>query len=153
MWSIFSTPNYECSFFLKEQTHDQRDYSRGGWGGPCWLLILDSEVNRDSKRTNEKGPLLVGSWACRASTRDFCTALIALACPVQKYFFPRHTLFQFLCPHRYSKQGRQPCWVACLLVCGLCSRQIHIFCMCSDDFKFWLIHWWKTRANTFYYIT
>jgi hypothetical protein len=46
--------------------------------------------------------------------------LFCLGCsylPSTKYLFPHRTLFQFLCPHRPSKLGRQPCWVAYLLVC------------------------------------
>jgi hypothetical protein len=38
-------------------------------------------------------------WACRAGKRDFCTALAAGVGPVQKDFFPLHTLFQLFCPH------------------------------------------------------
>jgi hypothetical protein len=30
-------------------------------------------------------------WACRASRRDFCPALAALARPSSKYFFPHRT--------------------------------------------------------------
>ncbi len=33
-------------------------------------------------------------WACRASTKDFCSALAALVGPVQN-IFPYRTLFQF----------------------------------------------------------
>jgi hypothetical protein len=36
-------------------------------------------------------------WACRAGTRDFCSALAALVGPVQNIFFSPHTLFQLLC--------------------------------------------------------
>ncbi len=36
----------------------------------------------DSKRTNERGPILVGSWACRAA----CFGLAALVGPVQNIF-------------------------------------------------------------------
>jgi hypothetical protein len=39
-------------------------------------------------------------WACRAGTRDFCSALAAIAGPDPNIFFPRRTLFQFLCPNR-----------------------------------------------------
>jgi hypothetical protein len=37
-------------------------------------------------------------WARRASTRDFSSSLAALVSPVQKYFFPHHTLFHFISP-------------------------------------------------------
>jgi hypothetical protein len=42
-------------------------------GGPWPLPTVEAEVNGDSKRTNERGPSLVGSLACRAGTRDFCS--------------------------------------------------------------------------------
>ncbi len=37
--------------------------------------------------------------------------------PSTIFFIPHRTLFQFFCPHLPSKLGRQPCWVACLLIC------------------------------------
>ncbi len=55
------------------------------------------------------------SWACCAGTRHFWSALAVLVSPVQNTFFPRGTLFQFLCPPSLNKLGRQPCWVASLL--------------------------------------
>ncbi len=43
-------------------------------------------MNGDSKCTNERGP-----WACRAGTRDFCSAFAALVGPAQyKMFFPHY---------------------------------------------------------------
>ncbi len=58
------------------------------------LLTVETEANGDSKSTNEMGPTLVASLgsSCRP-------ALAALVSPVQM-FFPRRTLFQFICPHR-----------------------------------------------------
>ncbi len=35
------------------------------------LLTVETEVNGDSKSTNERGPSLVGSWACHAGTEIF----------------------------------------------------------------------------------
>ncbi len=35
-------------------------------GGLC--LIVETEVNRDSKRTNESGPSWLVRWACRAGS-------------------------------------------------------------------------------------
>jgi hypothetical protein len=51
--------------------------TREGWP----LLTVETEVNRDSKSANERGPSLVGlvRWAYRGGTRDFCSALAALA--------------------------------------------------------------------------
>jgi hypothetical protein len=37
----------------------------------CPLVTVETEVNRDSKSTNERGPSLVGCWCCLAITRDF----------------------------------------------------------------------------------
>ncbi len=55
-----------------------------------------------TQREHMKGflPWLV-RWAGHAGTSDFCPApLAALVGPVQNiYFFPHHTLFQFICPH------------------------------------------------------
>ncbi len=55
-------------------------------------------------------------WACRASTRDFFPALAGLVGPVQNTFSSPFTFLISLSPSP-SKLGRQPCWVACLLVC------------------------------------
>ena len=55
-------------------------------GGPCRLLKL---WWMGTQRVHMKGviPWLV-PYACRAGTTDFCSALVALVGPVQKYFFP-----------------------------------------------------------------
>jgi hypothetical protein len=50
------------------------------------MLTMEAEVNGDSTRTNDRGPSLFVLWACRASTRDFCSALAALVCPKQNIF-------------------------------------------------------------------
>ncbi len=55
-------------------------------------------------------------YACRAGTRDFCSALVALVVPVQSIFSSPYAISIHLSPSP-SKLGRQPCWVACLLVC------------------------------------
>jgi hypothetical protein len=54
-------------------------------GAPCRLLKLRWMV---TQRVQLKGvlPWLV-HWACRAGTRDFCSALSALLGPVQNIFF------------------------------------------------------------------
>jgi hypothetical protein len=46
-------------------------------------------------------------------TRYFCPALSALVGPVQNIFLSPYTISSL----SSSKLGRQPCWVACLLVC------------------------------------
>ena len=52
--------------------------TRKGWP----VQTVETEVNGDSKSTNERGLWLVG-WACRAGTRDFCSVLVALVNSVQ----------------------------------------------------------------------
>ncbi len=52
----------------------------------------------------------------RAGTTDFCSALAALVGPVQN-FCPHLTPFQIPLYPSPINLGRQPCWVACLLVC------------------------------------
>ncbi len=81
--------------------------------GPCWLLKLRW---MGTERVQMKGvlPWLV-PWAGRADTRDFRSALVAPVSPVQIFFFSPYTLSIPLSPSP-SKLGRQPSWVACLLV-------------------------------------
>jgi hypothetical protein len=65
------------------------------------LLTVETEVNGDSKSTNERGPSLVGSfrWARRAGRRNFILHWLLWSARY-KIFFPHRTLFQFMCPHR-----------------------------------------------------
>ncbi len=63
-------------------------------------MTIETEVNGDSKSSNERGPSLVNRWACHARTIDFCSALAAEVGPEYKIFFPHRTLFHFFCPHR-----------------------------------------------------
>ncbi len=85
--------------------------TRKGWP----LLTVKTQVNGDS-RVQMKGvlPWLV-CWACRAGIRDFCSAPVALVGPVQNMFFSPYTVSIPLSTSP-SKLGRQPRWVACLLV-------------------------------------
>jgi hypothetical protein len=53
------------------------------------LLTVETEVNGDSKRTNERGLRLV-RWAC-AGTR-VCSASAAVVGPVQDIFSPLYTI-------------------------------------------------------------
>jgi hypothetical protein len=59
--------------------------TKEGWP----LLTVETEVNGDSKRTNERGPSLVGSLNCLVMPlpRDFYPALAALGGPVQDINF------------------------------------------------------------------
>ncbi len=44
-------------------------------------------MDGDSKSTNERVLPWLVRWACRAGTRDFCSALAALVGPVQNFYF------------------------------------------------------------------
>jgi hypothetical protein len=61
-------------------------------------------------------------WVCRAGKRDVCSALAVLVGPAPIIFFLTVLYVQyfnsFVPITSPSKLGRQPCWVACLLVCA-----------------------------------
>ncbi len=88
-------------------------------GGPCCLLKLRW---MGTQRVQMKGVLSwLFSWAC------FCSALAALVSSVHSFFSSQYAISISLSPLP-SKLGRQPCWVACLLVCVsilYLSPQIH----------------------------
>jgi hypothetical protein len=53
-----------------------------------WPLQTDqTEVNGDSKSTNETGPYLVGSLGLSCQYKRFCSALVALVGQVENIFF------------------------------------------------------------------
>ncbi len=84
-------------------------------GGPCWLLKLRWMGTQTAQM---KGVLpWLFDWACRASTRDFCSALAALVGPVQNIFFSLPYIISIQLSPFPCKLGGQPCLVACLLVC------------------------------------
>jgi hypothetical protein len=60
--------------FVNVKTKETRE----GWP----LLTVETEVNGDSRRTNERAISRLVDWACRAGTRDFCSALATLVGPV-----------------------------------------------------------------------
>ncbi len=81
-----------------------------------WPLLTVEMRWMGIKRVQVKGALSwLVSWACRAGTREFCSTLSALVGPVQNIFSSPYTISIPLSPSP-SKLGRQPCWVACLLV-------------------------------------
>jgi hypothetical protein len=49
-----------CDMYICRAQRDCRE----GWP----QLTVEPEVNGNSERTNERGPFLVGTWACRAGT-------------------------------------------------------------------------------------
>jgi hypothetical protein len=77
--------------------------TREGWP----LLTVETEVNRNSKSTNERGPSLVVRWACRAGARDFYPALTTLVSPVQNIcFLTINYISLYVCPHRPTTRGQ-----------------------------------------------
>ncbi len=64
--------------------------------GPWWLF--ETEVNGDSKSTNEKGSFLGWFIELVVPVQEIFVACSSR--PSTNYFFPHPTLFQFLCPHR-----------------------------------------------------
>ncbi len=105
--------------------------TREGWP----LLTVETYVNGYSKRTNEREPFpWLVRWACRAGTRDFCSALAAIAGPDPNIFFSSPYTVSVPLSQSPSKLGRQPCWVACLLVC--ISGHSTLFIVQSLDLKY-----------------
>jgi hypothetical protein len=51
--------------------------TREGWP----LLTVETEMNGDSKKTNDRGPHRMVCWTCHAGTIDFSLALAALVSP------------------------------------------------------------------------
>jgi hypothetical protein len=72
------------------------------------LLAVETEMNGDSKSTNERCPSLVGSMCLSCpytGTRDFCSALATLVGRVQNIFFLAVQYFSFFV--RIAQQAGQ----------------------------------------------
>ncbi len=81
-----------------------------------WLLLtVETEVNGDSRSTNDRVPPWLVRWARRAVIRDVCFALAALVGPVQPNFFLTVHYFNSCVPIA-QQAGQQSCLVACLLL-------------------------------------
>ncbi len=66
---------------------------------PQRLETVETEVNWDSKRTNERVPFLISSFdLCRY--KRFLCCLGYSSRPGTKYFFAHRTQYKILCPHR-----------------------------------------------------
>ncbi len=98
------------------------------------LLTVETEVNGDSKSTNERGPSLVGC------TRDFCSTVHWLLQSVQYKIFTSST-YTFSVPlsPSLSKLDRQTCWVACLIEYSKRGRGYNI--------KFWVFYFKSILAS------
>ncbi len=81
-------------------------------GGPCWLLKLRWMGTQRGQMKGVHSWLVY--WACRADTKDFCSALAALVGPSKIFFSSPYTIYIPLSSSP-SILGRQPCWVTCLL--------------------------------------
>jgi hypothetical protein len=82
-------------------------------------------MNGDSKSTYERVHPWLARRACRADTRDFCSALAALVSPVQYIFFlPVH--FNFL--SLIAQQARQAAVLGRLSL-GMCLWKSQLFFM------------------------
>jgi hypothetical protein len=80
------------------------------------LLTLETEINGDSKSTNKRGPSLVCLLGLLCPYKRFLICLGCSSRPSAKIFFVTVHCSIPLSPSP-SNLGRQPCWVACLLVC------------------------------------
>jgi hypothetical protein len=91
------------------------------------LLTVETEVNGDSKSTNEMKRVLswLVRWVCRAGKKDFCSAFAALVGPVTKYVFLIVHYFNSFLP--IAQQARQAVVLGrlslsmCLWACFTCS--------------------------------
>jgi hypothetical protein len=61
-------------------------------------LTAVSQVNGDSKSSNERGPFLVGSLGFSCRYKRFYPGFGCSTQPSKKKF-PHRTLFYFICPH------------------------------------------------------
>ncbi len=104
--------HHKYSIYRHELNHVQQ----AGAGATWPMLPVETEVNGDSKSTNERSPFLVGSLGFSCQYKRFLSCLGCSSRPSRKYYFPHHTLFQLIRSLRPSKLGRGSCWVACLLV-------------------------------------
>ncbi len=74
---------------LFRANRSQTRENRAGWP----LLTVETEVNGDSKSTNERGPSLVGSLCSSCLYKRRLSCLGCSDQPSSEYFFPYHTLF------------------------------------------------------------
>ncbi len=92
--------------------------TREGWP----LLNVETEVNGDSKRANKRVPLLVGSLKLFVLVQEiFVLPWLQYSALYRIFLSSPYTISIPLSPLP-SKLGREPCWVACLLVYGSYSN-------------------------------
>jgi hypothetical protein len=83
-------------------------------GGP--LPTVETEVTGDWGVQMKGVPPWLVHLACRAGTRDFCSALAALVSRDKLFFSSRHTISMNVSPTP-SNPGRQSCRAAFLWMC------------------------------------
>ena len=66
------------------------------------LLTIETEVNGDSKRTNERGPFLVGSLGLSCRYKRFLFCLVCSSQPLFKICFPSLSTISISFPHRLA---------------------------------------------------
>jgi hypothetical protein len=86
--------------------------TREGWP----LLTVETEVNGNSKRQMKRGSFLVGSLSLSCRYKRFFVLPWLLYSAQYKIFFSSSYIISIPLSPSASKLGRQPCWVACLLV-------------------------------------
>jgi hypothetical protein len=111
-----------------------KDYSREAREG--WPLpTVETEVNGDSKSTNERGPSYrLVRCTCRAGKRDYCVPWLLWSAQYKMFFSSPYTIL-ILLSSSLSRLGRQSCWVACLLVCISGLFCIHVVLKNADEKK------------------
>ncbi len=114
--------------------------SREGWP----LLNFETEVNGDSKSKNETGHSLVGSLGLSCQFKRFLFSLGCSSWPSTNIFFVAvHYSISIPLSPSSSNLGREPCWVACLLVC-VPGRSLELLFMSISNF-------WTPKRNTIFY--
>jgi hypothetical protein len=86
---------------------------REGWP----LLSVETEVNGESKSTNERGPSWVGSLGFSCRYKRLLSCLGCSRRPSTRYFFPHRRLFQVICPQKAIKIESRP--LPAIYECGV----------------------------------
>jgi hypothetical protein len=91
-----NTGDSRISALVTPAALDTNRETREGWA----LVTVETEVNGDSKSTNERGPFLFDSLGLSCRNKRFLFCLGCSSRTSTKYFFSRRTLFQLLYPNR-----------------------------------------------------
>jgi hypothetical protein len=93
------------------------------------LLTVETQMNGDSKSTNKRCPSLVGSLGLPCRYKRFLFFLGCSSRHTTTYIFSSPNIMSIILSPSPSKQGRNPCWVACLLECvsGVYTRSSLVY--------------------------